>query len=181
MRPNEEVLRMTTESWSRAISYIGLFLVLMLCEGVLGLIFTYSMAGFFYRIAHPGPVTNSYECAHGMMAGLCALVGGGLGGASVGCYHASKVIYLNGAVETEAMRVWKRTVWETILGRDLRTATHHACAGALVISFAAFSNPDQFLLMFLLGLVAMIFASISAIRAHVLSSNLLSSKLDENL
>jgi hypothetical protein len=28
------------------------------------------------------------------------------------------------------------------------------------------------LLMFLLGLVAMIFASISAIRAHVLSSNL---------
>ena len=170
---------MTTKSWSKAISYIGLFLVLMVCEGILGMIFTYTMAGFFYLMAHPGPVTNGYECARGMMAGLSALVGGGLGGASVGCYHASKVIYLNGAVETEGVRVWKRTVWETTLGRDLRIATHQACAGALVISFAAFSNLGQFLMMFLIGSVAMIIAMVSGIRAHVVSSKLLSSEVDE--
>jgi hypothetical protein len=79
------------------------------------------------------------------------------------------------------VRVWKRTVWKTTLGRDLRIATHQACAGALVISFAAFSNPGLFLMMFLIGLVAMVFALISAIRAHVVSSKLLLSELDVNL
>jgi hypothetical protein len=90
---------MPMKSPPNALISLVTFSVFIAAGAFLGSIFSYSIAGFFYLSAHPGPVKDGYECAQGMLAGLCALFGGALGGSSVGCYGARKFTYLSGSLD----------------------------------------------------------------------------------
>jgi hypothetical protein len=158
--------------FKRIVITLNVYIVFATVGAFLGVICSYLLVGMLYRAANPGPVSNGHDCARGMLAALCALAGGTITGTSVGCYHASKVLFqrtLGGAI-SKTERSLMKAEWDTTLGRRLRAASHYAGAGGFVVAFSGLGSPTMFGITFLVGVIFLAAGGVAFLRAHILNA-----------
>ena len=162
----------TSEFLKQTVITLSTLIFFLILGALLGGFVSYLIFGSIYHAVYPGPVTNSHECARGMFAGFCALIGGVTAGSSLGSFWASKVLFqlrLRKFRDSPIEYALTKAEWETELGRRLRASSHYGCAGGVVIFFSGLGTPTTAQITIPLGLLFLAVGGVAFIRAHILT------------
>jgi hypothetical protein len=148
----------------RLVARSGAYALSLAAGAVGGALLLYLVVGALYVGTRGDQVTDSYECAHGMVLGLGAMLGGAVCGAGLAGYGVSHVFYGTGAARSADPR---ESAARDAFERAARTATHLVCSGGVAVGFSAFSIPRVFLPVALLGLGFSLVGTVRFVGAHL--------------